>query len=93
MYFYMYLSTVLRRIATFTLPDLPGMHTHILAAIQFRFLDPIPTADAREADEANTRVDAGLPIEIVLEPNGTLLQDRITVTVTETTGTATRKSL
>jgi len=69
------------------------MHTSIHAAIQLRFLDPLPKRDANEADVANTRVDAGLPIEIVLEPNGTLLQDRITVTVTETTGTATRKSL
>ena len=67
------------------------MHTPILAAIQFRFLSPNPSAAADEADPSNDRVDIGLPIELVLTPPDALLQDAITVTVISTAGTATRR--
>jgi len=66
------------------------MHIPILAAIQFRFLAPVPTAAAGEAEDAVTRVDVGLPIQLELEPDGAILQDNIVVSVSGTSGTATR---
>jgi len=57
--------------------DLPCMHIPILAAIQFRFLAPVPTAAASEPDDA--RVDVGLPIQLELVPTDALLQDNIVV--------------
>jgi len=68
------------------------MHTPILAAIQFRFLAPVPTAAASEPEDAVTRVDVGLPIQLELEPVTAILQDNIVVSVSGTSGTATRKS-
>ena len=68
------------------------MHIPILAAIQFRFLAPVPTAAASEADDAVTRVDIGFPIQLEIEPVTALLQDNIVVSVSGTSGTATRKS-
>ena len=72
--------------------DLPCMHIPVLAAIQFRFLAPVPTADASEPDDAVTRVDIGFPIQLELVPTDALLQDNIVVSVSGTSGTATRKS-
>ena len=69
------------------------MHIPILAAIQFRFLAPVPTAAASEADDAVTRVDIGFPIQLEIEPVTALLQDNIVVSVSGTSGTATRKSM
>ena len=68
------------------------MHIPVLAAIQFRFLAPVPTADASEPDDAVTRVDIGFPIQLELVPTDALLQDNIVVSVSGTSGTATRKS-
>ena len=65
------------------------MHTSIHAAIQLRFLDPLPGRDASEADVANTRVDVRLPIDIEVIPESSILQDDITVTLSVTSGTAT----
>ena len=70
--------------------ELPCMHIPILAAIQFRFLAPVPTAAASEPNDA--RVDVGLPIQLELVPTDALLQDNIVVSVSGTSGTATRKS-
>jgi len=72
--------------------DLPCMHTPILAAIQFRLLAPVPTANFSEPQVAVTRVDVGLMIQLELEPVTAILQDIIVVSVSGTSGTATRKS-
>ena len=69
--------------------ELPCMHIPILAAIQFRFLAPVPTAAASEPNDA--RVDVGLPIQLELVPTDALLQDNIVVSVSGTSGTATSK--
>ena len=72
--------------------NLPCMHIPILAAIQFRILTPVPTANLSEPDDAVTRVDVGLTIQLELMPTDALLQDTIVVSVSGTSGTATRKS-
>ena len=64
-------------------------HAHILAAIQFRAMSPVPVGDASEIVDGPTVVDIGVPIELDLTPNDALLGDRITVTASVTAGTAT----
>ena len=66
------------------------MHKHILAAIQLRFLEPVPSGVGSEAAvDGPTPSDIRLPIQLDLTPDTTFLQDKITVTVSMTSGSAT----